>query len=52
MLVIAHRVTTIMDADEVCVFSGGKIVEQGLFSDLSLDKNSRLAQMISNITLI
>ena len=33
-LVIAHRISTIMDADEILVFGNGRIVERGNYSDL------------------
>ena len=33
-IIIAHRITTIKDADEIMVFSDGKIVESGNYQDL------------------
>eukprot|EP00741_Cyanophora_paradoxa_P019420 tig00021127_g18747.t1 len=36
VLVIAHRLSTVKDADLVCVVSGGRIVEQARIPELSL----------------
>jgi ATP-binding cassette subfamily B protein len=33
-LVIAHRLSTVRDADEILVFAGGRIVERGSFAEL------------------
>jgi ABC-type multidrug transport system fused ATPase/permease subunit len=33
-LVIAHRLTTVRNADLICVFEGGVIVEQGTHDEL------------------
>lgn len=33
-LVIAHRLTTVQNADAICVLRSGKIVEYGTHSDL------------------
>ena len=33
-LIIAHRISTIKDADEILVFGSGKIVERGVYDDL------------------
>ena len=33
-IVIAHRISTIKDADEILVFGEGKIVERGLYNEL------------------
>ena len=38
MIVIAHRLETIKDVDNIFVLSDGKIVEEGKYQDL-LDKN-------------
>ena len=32
--IIAHRLSTVRDADEILVFDNGRIVEQGSFSSL------------------
>ena len=33
-LVIAHRLSTVREADLICVIEGGRIVEQGTHSEL------------------
>jgi len=33
-LVIAHRISTIKDADEILVFGSGQIIERGTYEDL------------------
>ena len=33
-LIIAHRISTIKDADEIFVFGSGRIVERGTYKDL------------------
>lgn len=43
-LVVAHRLSTIKNADEIAVVSGGKIVEQGTHTEL-LAKNGTYAQL-------
>ncbi len=43
-LIIAHRLSTVMDADQILVMDGGRIVERGHHREL-LDKNGAYAQM-------
>lgn len=46
LLVIAHRLKTIKDADQILVVSGGKIIERGNHETL-LSKNGTYAHMVS-----
>ena len=43
-LVIAHRLSTVMDADEILVLDKGRIVERGAHRSL-LESNATYAQM-------
>ncbi len=43
-LIIAHRLSTVVDAHQIVVMEGGRIIEQGSFRDL-LDRQGRFAQM-------
>ncbi|MFF8846547.1 NHLP bacteriocin export ABC transporter permease/ATPase subunit [Streptomyces sp. NPDC015127] len=45
-LVIAHRLTTVMDADRVLVMSDGRIVEEGRPADLLANPNGRLYELV------
>ncbi len=46
LLVIAHRLKTIKDADEILVISGGRVKERGNHSEL-LELNGTYAHMVS-----
>jgi ATP-binding cassette subfamily B protein len=43
--IIAHRLSTVRDADEILVFESGQIVESGSF-DALLSRNGRFAELV------
>jgi ATP-binding cassette, subfamily B, beta-glucan exporter len=45
--VIAHRLSTVRDADEILVFDGGQVVERGRFQEL-LARNGRFAALVES----
>jgi ATP-binding cassette subfamily B protein len=45
--VIAHRLSTVRDADEILVFEGGQIVERGKYQEL-LARNGRFATLVDS----
>lgn len=46
MVIIAHRLATIQNADKVVVIDEGEIVETGSYKELAADKNSRFKRML------
>ena len=44
MITIAHRLSTVADADQIVVLEAGEIVERGTHSDL-LARNGRYATL-------
>ena len=46
LLVIAHRINTIMDSDMLLVLSDGKLVEQGSPSELSQKPGGTFARLV------
>jgi len=45
--IIAHRLSTVRDADEILVFDGGRIAERGSFDRL-VDQGGRFAELVAN----
>ena len=45
MLIVAHRISTLKDADRIVVFDQGRLVEQGHFRELTEDRKSRFGSM-------
>ena len=43
-IMVAHRLHTIVDAEKICVFKKGRIVEEGTHKEL-LDKNGEYARL-------
>ncbi|HUN40390.1 MAG TPA: glucan ABC transporter ATP-binding protein/ permease [Acetobacteraceae bacterium] len=48
--IIAHRLSTVRDADEILVFDQGRIVEQGSFSELLARKGTFAALVETQLT--
>jgi ABC-type multidrug transport system fused ATPase/permease subunit len=46
ILVIAHRLSTAVEADQVVVLDSGRVVETGSFSELSELRTGRLQALI------
>ena len=44
--IIAHRLSTVRDADEILMFDSGRIVEQGSFGEL-LARGGQFANLVS-----
>jgi len=47
ILIVAHRISTLKDADRIMVFDQGRLVEQGRFNELAEDRASRFATMVA-----
>jgi len=45
MIIVAHRISTLKDADKIVVFDQGRLVEQGGFEELAEDPESRFGMM-------
>ncbi|MFJ8822788.1 NHLP bacteriocin export ABC transporter permease/ATPase subunit [Streptomyces sp. NPDC102467] len=45
-IVIAHRLSTVLDADRVVVMSAGRVVQQGAPADLLADTGGRLHELV------
>ncbi len=45
MFIVAHRISTLKDADRIVVFDQGRLVEQGRFDELAEDPDSRFGMM-------
>jgi ABC-type multidrug transport system fused ATPase/permease subunit len=45
MIIIAHRISTLKDADKILVFDKGCLIEEGRFDDLADDPGSRFGMM-------
>lgn len=46
VLIISHRLSTVKNADVVCVVSGGRIVEEGSYEQLLNNPESQFAKLV------
>ena len=46
VIVIAHRLSTIRNADQVIVLDEGKVIQQGGYSQLSLEKGKMFSKLL------
>lgn len=47
VVIIAHRLSTIKNSDLIYVLEKGEIIESGTYNELSLNSDSRFAQMVA-----
>lgn len=47
VVIIAHRLSTIKNSDLIYVLEKGQIIESGTYNELSLNSDSRFAQMVA-----
>jgi ABC-type multidrug transport system fused ATPase/permease subunit len=45
MLIVAHRISTLLGTDRIVVFENGKITEEGTFSELASNASTRFGKM-------
>lgn len=48
-IIVAHRLSTVRDADEIIVLEGGNIIERGIHDDLIAREGSRYHQLVSSV---
>jgi ABC-type multidrug transport system fused ATPase/permease subunit len=51
VMVIAHRLSTVQNADRICVIEGGEIVEQGTHEVL-INKGGMYSRLVDSQTMI
>ncbi len=52
MVLIAHRLTIIRNADNIVVLEKGQVMESGSWDELSVIKNGRFLEMTGKISVL
>ncbi len=50
MVIVAHRLSTVQDADSILVLHEGEIVEQGTHSELMGRENGKYAELVTKLS--
>ena len=52
VLTIAHRLSTVMSGDKICVMEKGRIAEEGTPEELVRDKQTKFYQMAKSSRIV
>ena len=50
MIIVAHRLTTVQDADLILVLDNGNVVEQGTHNELIQHSNGKYAELVMKLS--